>query len=173
MPSALIINDGSLAALVACAIERDRGVDVVAWVPSAGSGLSDPGFACPDAAALVRHQAAVLGFTHVVAADEPTSDGRTINLALLEATRAAATEGCSRVVWPIAAGDDLSAMARAAERVDLLNRLTALDEESGRGQGVEIVVPLVDLTPGQIDDLAADLDAPRHLCRAPAPGAVA
>jgi hypothetical protein len=74
----------------------------------------------------------------------------------------------------VAAGDDLSAMARAAERADLVNRLTALDEEAGRGgQGVEIVVPLVDLSPGQIDDLAADLDAPRHLCRVAAPGAAA
>jgi len=177
MPSTLVINDGSLAALVAAAAERDRGIDVVAWVPPPGLGLSEPGYACADALALVRHQASVLGYERTIAGHPTLSatpgegSGIETTVLLLEAARIALAHGCARVVWPLALGDDLAAMAWAEERAELVTRLLLLDEESGRGRSVEIGTPVVDLSRDQIEDLAEDLGVPRHLAHdtAPAP----
>ena len=174
MSSALVIADGSLAALVAAAIERDRGVDVIAWVPPQGSGLSAPGFACAEAASLVRQQAALLGFERIIehaeadlpATASPIAEGVRATMLLLDAARAAMEAGCGRIIWPLAVDDDLSAMARADERAELVNRVLLLDEEAGQGRAPEIVLPVVDLSAGQIDDLAGDLGVPRHLCGA-------
>lgn len=165
----LVICDGSLAALVAAAAERDRGIEVFAWIPPSNSGLSAPGFSALGVPELVRAQGALLGYTGVLehaAAEAPSESGvMTISGMLIDAVRAAAGLGCVRVVWPITVGDDLSAMAWADERADLINRLGMLDEEAGLGSPPLIVLPLVDLSDAQVDDLATDLAVPRHLCR--------
>lgn len=171
----LIINDGSLSALVASAAQRDRGSEVIAWVPPACSGLSESGFAPPGAAPLVHQQGAVLGYEQVIEFTPPPgthgvpTSGIDTTILLLEAARAAAAHGCSRVLWPLALGDDLRGMSWADERTDLINRLLLVDQESGAGRAVEIALPLVDLSPTQIDDLATDLGVPRHLCVALSP----
>jgi len=169
MPSVLVINDGSLSALVACAAERDRGADVIVWIPPAPSGLSEPGFTPPGAPPLIHHQAGVLGYQKVIQFPAPHDtfpaphSGIDTSILLLEAARAASANGCSRVLWPLALGDDLRGMSWADERTELVNRLLLVDQESGTGKGVEIVLPLIDLSPSQIEDLASDLGVPRHL----------
>lgn len=171
MAAVLVICDGSLPALVAAAAERDRGIEVFAWIPLPNSGLSSPGCTAPGAPELVRAQGALLGYARVLeqgAADARSESGvMTISGTLIEAVRIAAGLGCARVVWPITVGDDLSAMAWADERADLINRLGMLDEEAGLGSPPQIVLPLVDLSDAQVEDLATDLAVPRHLCGTP------
>ena len=123
---------------------------------------------------MIRHQASVLGYAQTIAwessrpAGQGESTGIETTILLLEAARCAAANGCPRVVWPLALGDDLRGMSWADERAELVNRLLLVDLESGTGHGVEIVLPWVDLSPSQIEDLAGDLGVPRHLCHAPA-----
>ncbi|TVQ75080.1 MAG: hypothetical protein EA380_11600, partial [Phycisphaeraceae bacterium] len=181
----LVINDGSLSALVASMMERERG-DVIAWVPPAGSGLSEDEPGSGRSAELVREQAALLGYVQVRVVDgdpgDPGADedvGLETTLLLVSAVADAARLGCERVVWPVVCGADLERMQRASERAMLVSRLAWLDEGAFPGAlpgagaipggtisggGFEVTTPLVDLTHGQVEEMACDLDAPEGVC---------
>lgn len=127
----LVINDGSLPALVACLMARDL-ERVTAWVPPSGSSLRGVGADEPSQASLVTQQADLLAFERVVVApalarpvperwiEQPQS--------LLAAMNTARTLGCARVVWPVVAGDRLADMLEFSERAALINRLSWLGE---------------------------------------------
>ena len=125
----LVINDGSLSALVAAAAERDRGSEVIAWIPPIPSGLSEPGFSPGEVQTMVRHQASVVGYEQTIAWQSTRQPGQgeatgiETTILLLEAARCAAAHACPRVVWPLALGDDLRGMSWADERAELVNRL--------------------------------------------------
>lgn len=175
----LVINDGSLGALVASMMERERG-DVIAWVPPAGSGLSEDDPGSGRSAELVREQADLLGYVQVRVVDgEPAGAtgaavadehaGLETTLLLVSAVADAARLGCERVVWPVVCGADLERMQRASERAMLVSRLAWLDEGElpgvvASGGGFEVTTPLVDLTHGQVEEMACDLDAPEGVC---------
>lgn len=166
--TALVINDGSLAALVASMMEREQS-RVVAWVPAPGSALSQDDPARARSAELVREQAALLGYAQVRVVDgeplgESDDSGVESTLLLVSALADAARLGCERVVWPVVCGADLELMQRAAERATLVSRLAWLDEGAFGGVGGVVTTPLVDLTHAQVEEMACDLDAPEGLC---------
>ena len=176
----LVINDGSLAGLVACLMAGERG-EVVSWTPPPGSPLSSDAGASPSSAdSVIDEQADLLGYRETVRADPPdlasggAPPGTIASALLLRAVIDGAARGCRAVVWPVVAGSDLDAMAEATERAMLVTRLVWLDEAAFGAGAVTVETPLVDLTEAQVADLADDLDAPAGLWRgAPAAGVAA
>jgi hypothetical protein len=175
----LIINDGSLAALVASLLAPDLS-RVTAWVPPAGSSLR--GVGADDAAqvALVSQQSDLLGYERVMtppALARPVAE-RWIEQAqsLMLAVAAARQAGCTRVVWPVVCGERIQDMLECSERASLVNRLCWLGEgerAAGEGSGaapgtapgaMRLETPFVDLTPGQVGEMARDLDVPLQAC---------
>lgn len=169
----LVINDGSLAALVVSMMERETG-GVVAWVPPPGSALSQDAPENPRSADLVREQAALLGYAQVRMVDgEPLAEGDDAgletSLLLMSAVADAARLGCERVVWPVVCGADLEMMQRASERASLVSRLAWLEEHTSLSGVGAVTTPLVDLTHGQVEEMACDLDAPEGVSLGEAP----
>lgn len=186
----LIINDGSLAALVASLVAPDLS-RVIAWLPPSGSSLRGVGTDEASQASLVNQQADLLGYERVIsppALPRPVA-GRWIEQtqSLLAAVAAACGFGCTRVVWPVVAGDRISEMLEFSERGSLLNRICWLGEgernsaasseaferavhtvvapaPDGCARSIRVETPFVDLTPFQIGDMARDLDAPLQVC---------
>ena len=158
---ALIIMDGGLAGAIACAMECERGLRVVAWQPPPGGGLSSGGRPSAEAGrggALVRQQAELYGAVEVVQGGSGFEGPADAGTLLLEAARAAAARGALRVVWPRACGESVDEMFRVTERADLVARLAGLEGEDGAGAGLRLETPFVDLTQEQLLDLARDLE---------------
>lgn len=170
-PSAIIISDGGLPALVAASIEAERSI-------SGGGGVASL-MAWPGSPTLAGAQATAIGSQarflrlglvdppRLCAADIEASGGLLDTLALLAAVEVARAAGARRVVWPIQFHSDhdslpekLDQIAGAVDRALLVSRLSLLDQ----GDEVTIETPLVDLTDTQLADLVVDLDAPAYLC---------
>ncbi|MFM9956769.1 MAG: hypothetical protein ACKVZJ_01725 [Phycisphaerales bacterium] len=139
----LVINDGSLPALVASLMARDL-ERVTAWIPPSGSSLRGLGADEASQASLVNQQSDLLAYERVIAASalqRPVPE-RWIEQpqSLLSAMNVARALGCLRVIWPIVAGDRLSEMLEFAERAALINRLSWLGE-SERASTAERAVP--------------------------------
>lgn len=185
-PDVMVIHDGSLPALVACLMVPDLS-GVVAWVPPTGSSLRAIGADEAVQRSMASQQAELLGF-HTLMDGPHLPDlprlGRAFEqgILLLSACGAAKALGIRRVIWPIVAGDSVERLAEASERASLINRLCWLgdgdevDPPTGdaagpggsRGlesaRGVRLESPFVDLTPGQLRDIADDLNAPLQAC---------
>lgn len=175
MSGPLIISDGSVAGVVACAIEAERrgeGDQPIIW---AGDLLSRvPAFDRDAMQRAVRAQAEILGL-HVL--DRPMlglcegaceGSGAAQSLALMAAAQHAAALGMRRVVWGVQFGligaePDLDRIASTVDRCLLISRLVSLDlwdHPDPPVPEVRVEAPLVDLSDGQLADLALDLGAP-------------
>lgn len=155
---ALVIDDGGVAALVACCLATQPSRVTPYAAPAAG-----PGAQCRIEA--VKRRADLLGLskpTFRPAGDTPSEDPfAETTLCLLDAGREALRRGLSIVVWPVHLGVDVDAMERELARARLVERLVSLDAPGGLDGGVvRIETPLLDLADDQIAALAQDLDAP-------------
>lgn len=168
----LVICDGGLPALVCCLLAVAPEA-VVAWLPPLGSpGIDHPSAEIgPDHRLAVEAQADLLGLRGVEAASLSgwEEGGLPTTAMLLLASQAAARLGCSEVIWPIVCGGDLDELASACDRARILTQLATLPPQQGRARGqagpeVRVRVPLADLTPQQVAELALDLDGPVHSC---------
>ena len=152
----LIIDDGGPAALVACLLEPS---------PERASLWFDwRGPARPRRIVASRRRAELLGM-HAIdfAAESSHADGVAAGIEsarrLLAAGAAAVRGGCSRIVWPVVLGHDLTLMSGAADRVHAVERVLDL-ETNPAAPPIRFDLPLLDLTLEQVADLAIDLDAP-------------
>jgi hypothetical protein len=157
MDRTLVIADGGVASLLACAAASDGG-DAIAWIAPA-----DPDAGRMRAAA--ERQAALYGMRLLSGppiAPAAGVEGEAIVRRLLEAAYLARSAGASMVVWPQAAGSelDLDKAAAAVDRALLVGRLASLGAETG----VEVRVPYVDYTDRQLADLVLDMDLPIWTC---------
>lgn len=162
---ALVIDDGGLAALVACMICPDPQA-VLVWVPPLA------GTQAPRRLRAVRRHADLLDLRDVIEAPplpdvarQPRSGPAFLAepRLLLAAAAEALSARCARLVWPVHCGESLDDMALAADRARLINHL--VDLEAGEGAPLTVETPLLDLTDAQLAELALDLDAPLDACR--------
>lgn len=170
-PSAIVISDGGLPALVAAAIEAERtltgGANPAALMPwPTCAALAAPQLAAATSQARF-HRLTPADPPRLCAADVAASEGMLDTLRLLAGAEVARATGAGRVIWPVQFHADdgslpehLDRIGDAIDRALLVSRLALLD------QGREIVfeTPLVDLTDRQVADLVVDLDAPAYLC---------
>lgn len=170
-PSAIVISDAGLPAVVGAAIEAERAISGGGGgVPALMPWPTDPVLAECQYAAAKSHarflRLALLDAPRLCAADISASTGLIDTLGLLAAVELARTSGATRVVWPVHYHADdatlpgwLDQVASAVDRALLTSRLALLDS----GAEVTIETPLVDLTDRQTADLVVDLDAPAYL----------
>ena len=174
-PSAIIISDGNLPALVAAAIEAERAISGGGGAASLMPWPAGPELAAAQVTAVGSqarfHRLALAEPPRLCAADIAASPGLLDTLALLAAVEAARAVGTTRVVWPVQFHADhdslpelLDRIGAAIDRALLVSRLTLLDNPGTTGGEVTIETPLVDLTDRQLADLVVDLDAPAYLC---------
>ncbi len=185
-PSAIIITDGGLPALVAAAIEAERAISSGAQDGDGNGGgksggvvslmpwTSQPVLAAVQDAA-VTSLARFFRFESIetpelrlgsIAAKASLLD----TLGLLAAVEVARGAWCQRIIWPVQYHADhdsvpaqLDRIAAAVDRALLVSRLSLLESDAAADE-ITIETPLVDLTDSQIADLAVDLDAPAYLC---------
>jgi hypothetical protein len=185
-PKTLILSDGGLASLVACAVAKEAaaidgrvhaGISVVPamnlWgVAGVTQGLRDRA---------IRAQAEIFGFElweplsappqalpGILELREQETHG------LIAVTQLAARKGCDVVVWPLQCagpsasrdddGLDLDWIARAADKAVLASRLVAVDSDAHHKPGLRIEVPYLDVTDHQLADLAAEMELPMRAC---------
>lgn len=157
----LLIDDGGLAGLVACALHPapDR---LVIW--STPRTRSAEGRAAVND--VIRRRAEAYGVRTILDADDAGTGVLRSTWILLSACETALTQGCSLVLWPAHAGDDVRTMSAEADRARLISFLVAVDAGSG-GSGsagnrprVRIETPYLDLRLAQLCDLAVDADLP-------------
>ncbi|MCC7390278.1 MAG: hypothetical protein IT431_16100 [Phycisphaerales bacterium] len=184
-PSAIIVSDGGLPAVVAAAIEAERAISGAGGAPPALMPWPTDPVLAPGQFTAAGSQArfyrlALLEAPRLCASDLAASPGLVETLALLGALEVARAVGAPRVVWPIqyhtddqTIADRLDDIAAAADRALLVSRLSLLDFR----EEIRVETPLVDLTDRQVADLVVDLDAPAYLSwwwrRHPDPGAEA
>ncbi|MBY0263563.1 MAG: hypothetical protein K2Q20_14550 [Phycisphaerales bacterium] len=173
-PATLVLIDGDLASLVACAMAREQSALADGPKPSPVLGLPFPVMldADPLRQRAIRAQAQTYAIELAV---PPSLDlgafherGEREALELVAASYEAIRRGCTRIIWPVcaAAGDslDLDRIAQAADRALLAGRLVGLDAVLHASPGLTIETPLVDLTDRQLADLAMDMDVPIEAC---------
>ena len=165
----LVMSDGGLASLVASLMAQPS-EEIALWVPPQGTPTID----APEVILGLEHrqaaeaQADLIGLRGVDAAPSmPTTLGSDspMSLVLMMACQAAARVGLGAVVWPIVCGERADDLAAAVELARLVERLGAVPGRFGSPwPGVELNLPLVDLTSKQVAELALDLDAPVQTC---------
>lgn len=190
---ALVISDGSLAALVATAMVSEEAASGASATPTDLPGIVWPVVASwvhaaelwPACERAAGSQADLygLGFMPPDHARRTTSEhlaqlpaGQAETTVLLQAAYLAAQQGCRRVLWPIqcrpdvGTGDlDLDTVSRAIDRAVLAGRIASLDLDRPEWAGcgvpeVRIETPFVDLTDDQLADLSRDLEVPVETC---------
>jgi hypothetical protein len=155
---ALVIDDGGVAALVACCLATEPSRVTPFAAPPAG-----PGAGSRIDASLRR--ADLLGMSKAIvrsAGDTPSEDPFAETTALLlDAGRQGVRMGVGVVIWPVHLGIDVDAMERELARARLVERLVSLDAPGGLDSpSLRIETPLLDLGDDQLGALARDLDAP-------------
>lgn len=165
----LIVADGGLAGLVACACAAEGlGLDLErAWVACWSAGDAND----PLRLAACRTQAERLGLE---SADLPqTLSGQPAEreaLQLLLAAQTARRLHAERLLWAAHAGadddqpPDVERMAAMVDRALLAGRLASVDDPPNPAAPVEIELPWLDLTDRQLAELAVDLAAPVETC---------
>jgi hypothetical protein len=166
----LVLSDGDVAGLAACATVRDataaRPGAPSDWPQVMSFPFSDGRL--PRRERAVMRQAEALSFRICPPAALPDTHAGTVGELeardLLAAVYSAARQGCGRVIWPASAarGEDLDIdrIAQIADRALLVARLVAIDGAVHGEPGITIETPYLDLTDRQIADLAADVAAP-------------
>lgn len=161
----LIISDGGLPALVACAIAAEEAAlaeggdaPIVLPVPPPG------GREVQDEALRRQCERLRLSLLPPVLPALASSDAEGETRDLLAATYGAARAGAAVVLWPVTAwkGDaiDMDRLAQIADRALLVGRLVALDASVHGVPSIRVETPLLDLADDQVADLAADLGVP-------------
>ncbi|MFG0285536.1 MAG: hypothetical protein ACF8R7_14050 [Phycisphaerales bacterium JB039] len=154
MPDAAVLSDGDLPALICAWLAAEQGPTLVMPAAPAG-GLPHPARRAVEAAA------DLLG-AELLEAPPLTAEAGPSAL-LLTAAAAATGTGARRLLWPVV-GENLTDMAREADRALLVSRLVALDARPAGEAALEIEAPLLDLTDSQIAEMALDLDVPIWRC---------
>lgn len=185
-PRTVIVSDGGLASLVACAVAKEtaaldgRSTAGISVLPMPGlENVSSSLRAIQEKAA--RIQAEVFGF-ELWDPLSPSAHGplgsiqlrEQETLCLLAAAQLAARKECDVVVWPVQCcgplgnredeGLDLNWIARAADKSVLVSRLVAVDADAHRKPGIRIDTPYLDVTDHQLADLAAEMELPMRAC---------
>jgi Queuosine biosynthesis protein QueC len=158
--TSLLIDDGGAAALLAGFLQEADSLAHVWFSWTQGPSMSS------RLAATKRH-ASILGASWSQSDcpwPDTTDQSETItgfmeSRVLLAAGQTAVSRGCTRVIWPIALGDDIELMSRAVDRARLIEHVWNLDMTGDRA-GLLLELPLVDLMPPQLADLAQDLQIP-------------
>lgn len=183
----LIIGDGGLASLIACAAAREAallsggGKPGVLWSGPARAEES------PQRSEASERHAGAYGLELVVHPAANSLYGPTAlpyaalwdDRLLLDVAAAAIEHGCDRVIWPIhyggpgpsdnsgqtdGPGHDLDAISAAVDRALLITRLVGIDAGQHHRPAFRVETPYVDFTDRQIADLALDLDVPVETC---------
>lgn len=178
----LVIGDGGLASLIACAVARETAVQTGQRSPGVlWTGPARPDEAAARAEAVERH-AGSYGLELVVhpapnslfsASAKPRK--LTEDRLLIDAATAALDHECDRVIWPVhyggpgdSGGDgpahDLVLISTAVDRALLITRLVGVDTDEHGRPGFRVETPYVDFTDRQIADLALDLDVAVETC---------
>lgn len=168
---ALVISDGDLPGLLATAIATEETVrrenlrrlpDPVVWAAWHDEAPAE----ARDRA--VRGHAASLGAHHIETAHLPReaeeSEGSWQSRVLLRAGVLALANGCRRVVWPVVfeSGSPeepaaVELIAGALSRAVLVSRLVSMEVEGTGLPEVVLETPFVDLSDGQVAELAAEM----------------
>lgn len=165
----LVLSDGGLASLVACAA---AGQGDGAGSAEVAPVMWEPGDSAPRLASVAR-QAELCGLplSKIAAGLFPPPQGGAgalQSLALVQAALAGAGAGFTTVVWPVHAGPgaepDLDRVALAIDRALLVSRLVALDADEHGIPAIRVDTPYADFTDRQLAELAIDLDAPVQAC---------
>lgn len=164
----LVLSDGDLASLVACAAvgqgENANAAEVLpcSWAPGDLTRLAS-----------VTRQAELCGLPisklRLGPPTQPTGGmGAFQTSILLQAALAAAGASIATVVWPAHAGPgvepDLDRVALVLDRALLVTRLVALDADEHGIPAFRVDTPYADFTDRQLAELAIDLDAPIQAC---------
>lgn len=173
--SVLVICDGDLPALTACAAVRiehsqhgipPRDAGSIVWMP--WSDDSDHATRVEASSACASHCDFIFA-QGAASKAESVWPGEGETRMLLDASAAAVRRGIARVIWPVqhlgdGSASHLDVAARAVDRALLVTRLVALDADAHELPSFRIETPYADLTDRQMAELAADLDAPAWLC---------
>lgn len=166
---ALIVADGDLPSLLACAAAA-RDVSAAGASPGSVAWIPLPGGHTGTGRAEAAHRQAELYGLEVAADDpphrfEPVLEGWDATVLLLRACQAASVRGIRSVNWPVHAGPelDLDRVSRAVERCLLVTRLAGIDP-AGSGAPIEVRAPYADFTDDQVADLVLDMDLPVRTC---------
>lgn len=170
----LVLMDGDLASLVACAMAREQSALTDGPTPSPVLGLAFPALVDSDPlrhrAIRTQAQAYAIELAAPVSVDVGAvhERGEREAIELIAAAYEGIRRGCTRVLWPVsaAAGDslDLDRIAQAADRALLVGRLAGLDAMLHGSPGLTIETPVVDFSDRQLADLALDMDVPIEAC---------
>ncbi|MCC6676548.1 MAG: hypothetical protein IT436_05335 [Phycisphaerales bacterium] len=180
----LIIGDGGLASLIACAAAREAALITGASQPAvlwSGPARAEE---APQRSEAAERQAGAYGLELVVHT-APNSlygpgsapyKGLADDRLLMDVAASAIQHGCDRVIWPIHYGGpghasdpaepahDLDAISAAVDRALLITRLVGIDAGQHARPAFRVETPYVDFTDRQIADLALDLDVPVETC---------
>lgn len=163
----LVLSDGGLPSLVACAAAGQSSGATVAPLLWEAGGEPD------NRLAAVSRQAELCGLPigklPIPLGPPPgVTVGAIQSLALVHAATSAAAAGFATVVWPMHAGPgaepDLDRVATAIDRALLVSRLVALDAVEHGIPAIRVDTPYADFTDRQMAELAIDLDAPIPAC---------
>ncbi|MEN0019450.1 MAG: hypothetical protein AAF747_01050 [Planctomycetota bacterium] len=175
--SVVVICDGSLASLVALALEHEAlssesaatqgsagGVGV--WPATVRQGELAASRAAADRQCERFGAGLVADWPPAVGDGEDVTAGRLATADVLAAAYWAAESSVARLVWPVQvvhAEEDsrLDLASAASDRALLCSRLLSLDVD--RPPAIEL--PFVDMTDAQVGELAFDLGVPTACCR--------
>lgn len=178
----MIIVDGDLPSIVACAAAREA---FLAWASESRLKPS-PDAPAPHPAAWIVPQLGTVGRQRMEAAraaagafvleainpadplPAATTPGEQLSQLLLRAAFVAATHGKDTVLWPFNTpggdGVDLDEVARAVDRSMLITRLASIDSTEHGKPAIRIDPPYADFSDRQLAELAVDLGVPVNLC---------
>ncbi|MFO0786984.1 MAG: hypothetical protein U0573_11610 [Phycisphaerales bacterium] len=177
LPRTLVISDGSVASLLACAGAREAIVSaggdekaarpIVLFVPVGDETNRARRQAVERQAKLYELDMADMKTDlRGPGAHGSFGAGLSESIHLITATYQAAQLGCDVVVWPVqfAGVSDVEKIARASDRALLVTRLASLDSTEHGKPAVRVETPFADFTDRQMADLAIDMNVPVELC---------
>ncbi len=169
----LIVADGDVSALLACAATSEAGAGQrepaagarstsVVWIAQ----VNDARRTEAARAQAELYELRVMEATPDVFRRSSSRVPGAASAMLLSAAWTAAAEGLESVLWPVHAGEelDLSRVAEAVDRALLVSRLATLDAAAVGQRPMEVRAPYADFTDSQIADLALDMDLPLRMC---------
>lgn len=172
----LVISDGSLASLVACAAAREAIVSaggdekaarpIVLFVPVGDETNRARRQAVEKQAKLYELDVADMKTElRGPGAHGAFNAGLSETLNLISATYQAAQLGCDLVVWPVQFHGqlDIEKVARVVDRALLVTRLASLDSADHGKPAIRVDTPYADFTDKQMADLVIDMNVPVEL----------
>ncbi|MBL8762295.1 MAG: hypothetical protein JNL50_13440 [Phycisphaerae bacterium] len=172
---AMIVCDGDLVSLIACAAAKERALAsaperATPALPVVWAAIT-PGATSRARAHAIEAQASALGLEVVVPpGDAPNltaSASERATREIIDAAYTALSRACGSLVLTDRAADgdavDLAGVAATLDRATLVSRLVSLDPDRDQ-RGFEIDAPYIDLSDRQVAELALDLGVPVSLC---------